>query len=84
MPNGKHGDHPLTDIVDYGANWFGGDIDDSVRRLAAHPDFDTVRERVATILWDNWPHWGNVKPDFDRVRQTLAALKLELDGHQEI
>jgi hypothetical protein len=34
MPNGKPGDHPLTDIVVHGLSVFSPEIDELVRRLA--------------------------------------------------
>jgi len=78
MPNGKPGDHPLTDILVHGASIFSPEIDSLVRELAAMPDFDQVRERVATLLWDNWPAWQNARPDLLNVRQELAIIKAEL------
>lgn len=34
MPNGKPGDHPLTDILVHGMSVFSPEIDELVRRLA--------------------------------------------------
>jgi hypothetical protein len=51
MPNGKPGDHPLTDIVVHNIEVFGSEIDDKVRRIyAASPS----SKHQATILW-MWP-----------------------------
>ena len=77
MPNGKPGDHPLTDILHYGANVFGPDIDGLVRDLASAPGFGRVRERLAGLLWDHWPAWQNVTPDLASVRAGLEALGRE-------
>jgi hypothetical protein len=35
MPNGRPGDHPLTDIVHHGRTLFGGEADGLVREIAA-------------------------------------------------
>ena len=35
MPNGKPGDHPLTDILNYGQTVYGPEIDDLVRKIAS-------------------------------------------------
>jgi hypothetical protein len=35
MPNGKPGDHPLTDVVVWGREVYGPDIDPLVREVAA-------------------------------------------------
>lgn len=78
MPNGRHGDHPLTDILLHGHSTYPADIDDIVKKLAASPRFNDVRERVAQILWDDWPSWANAKPDFAKVRRALLDIENEL------
>jgi hypothetical protein len=35
MPNGKPGDHPLTDLFHHGGHPFPADIEEMVRRLAS-------------------------------------------------
>ena len=35
MPNGKPGDHPLTDLFHHGKHPFPADVEEMVRRLAA-------------------------------------------------
>jgi len=78
MPNGRPGDHPLTDILNHGSSNYPEDIDALVKQLAQMPGFSSVRERVATILWEDWPVWQNVKPNFDKVRESLVAVQREL------
>jgi hypothetical protein len=34
MPNGRPGDHPLTDVVLHQAEIYGRDIDDLIREVA--------------------------------------------------
>ena len=81
MPNGKSGDHPLTDILHHGAEVFGPAIDGLVRELAAAPGFDGVRDQVAELLWDNWPAWRNVASDLPAVRIGLEAIRRKLSGN---
>jgi hypothetical protein len=78
MPNGKPADHPLTDILLHGGSAFGVEIDSVVRELAALKGFENVRERVANLLWENWPQWPNVTPDLPRVRKELAKIRGQL------
>lgn len=81
MPNGKIGDHPLTDILIHGCSDFGPQIDSVVRELAAMPSFDKVRDRVANLLWDNWSLWGEkVTRDLQKVSRELAQIKAEIGG----
>ena len=53
MPNGKLGDHPLTDIVVHNATVFGAEIDDKVRQIYADASTE-VRSHLAALLWA-WP-----------------------------
>ncbi len=50
MPNGKAGDHPLTDILHYGSSEFGEPVDGLVKEMAASNRFHEVRDAVANIL----------------------------------
>ena len=59
MPNGKPGDHPLTDIVKHRVPMFGDEIDDKVRRLDSIAS-DELRNVLATIVYF-WP-WGDKAP----------------------
>jgi len=80
MPNGRPGDHPLTDILHYGSSSYPADINETVKKLASSPKFAVVRERVAQILWDDWPTWQHVKPDFAKVRQALQEIEQGLQA----
>ena len=53
MPNGKPGDHPLTDIVVHNARLFGAEIDDKVRQIysGASPE---LRSHLAALFYA-WP-----------------------------
>ena len=78
MPNGRPGDHPLTDILHYRASAFGPEIDSLVRELSGMPGFEGQRGRVADLLWDHWPQWQNVIPDLDKVQSQLRTIRAEL------
>jgi hypothetical protein len=53
MPNGKPGDHPLTDIVVHNIEVFGSGIDDKIRRIhAASPS--SLQDHLGAILFA-WP-----------------------------
>ena len=79
MPNGKPGDHPLTDILHYGSSEFGDPVDRLVRELSEHPDWGRVRDEVSTLLWDNSPHWLNALEHGREVAlNALLAIKARL------
>jgi len=59
MPNGKPGDHPLTDIIVHRSPTFGDDIDEKVRKLDAIAS-DELRDVLATLVYF-WP-WGERAP----------------------
>ena len=83
MPNGKPGDHPLTDIVVHGIEVFGEPIDARVRRLAAHPLFGTIRERLANVLWDNWPHWAGGRCNPERVVEEIEMCERLIENQEQ-
>jgi hypothetical protein len=59
MPNGKPGDHPLTDIVMHRLTMFGGEIDEKVRKVDAVAS-NELRDVLATLVYF-WP-WGERTP----------------------
>lgn len=71
MPNGKAGDHPLTDILHYGSSEFGEPVDSFVKNLAASERFFQVRDEVANILWDCSPAWKQAE------KQALSAKAMD-------
>ena len=54
MANGKQGDHPATDIVDWGLEVYGDPIDSLIRQLY---EADRISEINAEIQW-----WNDVSP----------------------
>lgn len=75
MPNGRPGDHPLTDILLYGLSNFPDDIKKTVIRLATLPRFKEVRERVAAILLENEYATAN----FVKLREALKQIESEIE-----
>ena len=50
MPNGRRGDHPLTDILHFGESEFGELVDELVQEMAEHPEFRSVQNEVGRVL----------------------------------
>lgn len=56
MPNGRPGDHPITDIVVHGRTIYGPEIDDRIRRLAGsgrRPVLDLLETLIYAWLHDD-------------------------------
>jgi hypothetical protein len=60
MPNGKPGDHPLTDIVVHGHAVFGAPYDDLIRQIEALAQGE-VRQFLGTLVMF-WPKDADWKP----------------------
>jgi hypothetical protein len=74
MPNGKHGDNPLSDLVLHGVHSFPPDIEEMLLRI------DAIGRRPGRWpLGENWPfsphefEWAQGK-DLERARRDLARL----------
>ena len=74
MPNGKHGDNPLSDLIVYGVHSFPRDIEVLLLRI------DTLGRRPGRWpLGENWPfsprefEWARGK-DLERARRDLTHL----------
>lgn len=58
MANGRPGDHPISDIVDHGAQVFSPDVDALVRRIAQL----VPRYRMWDLIdWYNTPDLSDLK-----------------------
>ena len=79
MPNGKPGDHPITDITLHRLTVFGPEIDELVRDIHRHPRALLVENEVSDLLWEHDPRWQNAKTDPAYVLRTLRALRAQLD-----
>ena len=80
MPNGKPGDHPLTDMLAHGKHPFPADMESMLRRiLAIEPSFpDGPRRYLDQLAWDRrfWD-WEAGK-NLDEGRQALQAVWMEM------
>lgn len=54
MPNGKPGDHPLTDILVHKFNVYGLEADDLIRKIA-----DLCSRRELEEWWSREIGWSN-------------------------
>jgi hypothetical protein len=86
MPNGKHGDNPLSDLAIHGKHPFPSDIEKLLLRIDA-----LGRGLGRWPLGENWPfsprefHWERGE-DLDGARRDLAYLisMLEVGRGDEI
>lgn len=72
MPNGKPGDHPLTDLFSHGAHPFPDDVEELIRELA----------RIDPILLDRidadafaWAEGRGLDEGRARLRELIAAAR---------
>jgi hypothetical protein len=80
VPNGKHGDHPLTDILIHHAEVYGPDADDLIRKIAA-----LSSRRELDQWWEREIGW---RPEPSSVLPTVQThyarlLKRAKDGGWE-
>jgi hypothetical protein len=67
MPNGKPGDHPLTDIFVHGLLPFPADIEKMIRKLW------TVNPFMLRVTENQVQQWG-VDGEFESARKGLCEL----------
>jgi hypothetical protein len=70
MPNGKPGDHPLTDILVHKLNVYGREADDLIRRIA-----ELCSRRELEEWWNREIGWS---PDRDSVISKVRRRHNEL------
>jgi hypothetical protein len=75
MPNGKPGDHPITDICSFGIEYFSPEIDELIRRCVDRGGTLLVEER---ILPDK--RFWRPDPDLDALRAELEKILAELEA----
>ena len=82
MPNGRPGDHPLTDIAIHGAQYFDRETNERIKRLHDGPGGPILS--VLSELIFSWPRrsdrWTDlVDPDaFRRVVEEVERCQHEL------
>lgn len=80
MPNGKPGDHPLTDMLVHGQHPFPSDIEALLRRiLSLDPTFPDVKSyRLDQTKWlqrfSDWEHGENLDEGREALRVVLKNL----------
>ncbi len=76
MPNGKIGDHPLTDILIHGRVVYSERATELIRKVVALADTETYRE-----IWDWLLSEYNTyrNPDVARLEAELEAMLLKLE-----
>ena len=72
MPNGKPGDHPLTDIVVHGSRVYSELADELVRRIV---DLGG-RDRIETMLYSEYNPFE--KPDVSKLERVLKEIHRSL------
>jgi hypothetical protein len=73
MPNGRPGDHPLTDIVVHKIATFGAEIDDKVRRIQT--DASPGLESLFAALVLAWPLKDGDAVKVDGLSHVLDKLQ---------
>jgi hypothetical protein len=72
MPNGKHGDHPYTDIVIHGRDVYSPRAASLVREIAKLSD-DKARRGLADLLWSEYNEFDH--PDVSKLETVLAGMR---------
>jgi hypothetical protein len=79
MPNGKPGDHPLTDIVVHGMEVFGASCDDLIREIVRIGGQAELDARFDLFRLD--PRFGRADSgDIATLEDGLRRLRDELQG----
>jgi hypothetical protein len=85
MPNGKPGDHPLTDILVHKSNVYGREADDLIRRIA-----DLCSRRELDEWWQREIGWSperhlvlqKAQTRFDELLQRAKRSGWEIPGSE--
>ena len=75
MPNGKLGDHPLTDILIHEQSLYGEKVCKIVRKMSEHSKFSDVRDHVESILLKQPPSLKNDPEREYKIRETIEDLE---------
>jgi hypothetical protein len=80
MPNGKPGDHPLTDMLIHDAHSFPADMEAMLREiLALDPAFpDGKRRYLDQLAWNRWFYDWEAGKNLDEGRIAMKAILDEL------
>ena len=71
MPNGKPGDHPLTDILAHRLQVYSPAIDELIREIAVLSD-ERGRRELGDMLFFEYSDFSN--PDLAKLKDLLTRL----------
>ncbi len=80
MPNGKFGDHPLTDILIHDRVVYSERATDLIRKIVALADSKTKRELSERLIFEYNDHSN---PDVAQLEVELEALLLKVQKDAE-
>lgn len=87
VPNGKPGDHPLSDLLTWGHPQFGSPIDDLLKQINDLGGRQQLLDGpIGEALWDLWPKWGRRsgdQPEYDDLEHQLRELRGRLLGQDD-
>jgi len=73
MPNGRPGDHPLTDILVHGFTVFGPELDDLIREIDELGGSPDLSREVDLTEYDS--RYGGESSDRTELRARLTGLR---------
>ena len=73
MPNGKIGDHPLSDIIVHEESVFGGRIDGLIRELANHY---SMQELYGMFDWFDLPPLNRFENQLDKILRSSQGNQM--------
>jgi hypothetical protein len=74
MPNGKIGDHPLTDILVHGRRVYSDQVDSLIRKIVDRGG----RDRIDLLLFTEFNPFN--KPDIAKLERVLREICDDLKG----
>ena len=77
MPNGKPGDHPVTDICIHGIRQFSRKVDELIRQVVSLG----WGKRIERLVWDN-DRMSGKKTDLKGMRAELERVLKDLQGEK--
>ena len=78
MPNGKPGDHPLTDLLAHGKHRFPPDMEEMILRLLhLDPRLLMGEGAVSYREWADWEAGRNLDAGRAKLKRLLAARSAE-------
>jgi hypothetical protein len=79
VPNGKPGDHPVTDVVAWKRDVFGSETDALIREIAGHADDYDPFEGLDALFWQAEADRTKTPELHEALLRLLARLRGEGD-----